>query len=213
MTPYYQDSLVTIWHGDCREILPTVEADVLVTDPPYGTNEHGGYGRRQLGLETIANDADTAIRDDVLQLWGSRAAIVFGSPRRPEPPGVWDFRLIWDKRVPGLGSPWRWQHEMIYLRGAWSNEPGIPSVLSFSAERVMRDRWHPHEKPVALMVALIGGIKGSLVDVCAGSGSTLRAAKDLGRRAIGIEIEERYCEIAAKRMSQEVLFSDVGSAA
>jgi site-specific DNA-methyltransferase (adenine-specific) len=205
--PYYEHAGITIFHGDCRDVLPHVTADLLCFDPPYGTNEHGGYGRRQLGLETIEGDDDTAVRDFVLSTWGARPAVVFGSPRRPEPAGSWDYRLVWDKRMPGLGAPWRWQHEMIYLRGEWRNSPGIPSVLSFSAGGSMRDRLHPHEKPECLMRALLVGSSGSIVDATMGSGSTLRAAMDLGRRAIGIDIEEKYCEIAAKRLSQEVLFA------
>ncbi len=180
-------------------------ADVLCIDPPYGTNEHGGYGRRQLGLKTIQNDSDTAIRDSALAIWGDRSCIVFGSPRRSEPHGEWDYRLVWDKRSPGLGAPWRWQHEMIYLRGEWRNQPGVPSILSYYAGGPMDAREHPHEKPVPLMITLLAGIDGIVADACMGSGSTLIAAKDLGRRAIGIEIEERYCEIAARRLSQDVL--------
>jgi hypothetical protein len=203
--PYYEHAGITLFHGDCRDFLPHLTADLLCIDPPYGTNEHGGYGRRQLGLQTIVNDDDVALRDEILTAWGERPAIVFGSPRRPEPPGRWDFRLVWDKRVPGLGAPWRWQHEMIYLRGAWKNPIGIPSVLSGPLDRAMRERWHPHEKPVEVMTALLAGTAGVIVDPCAGSGSTLVAAKNLGRAAFGVEIEERHCEVIAKRLAQEVL--------
>jgi DNA modification methylase len=202
---YYDDGQIRIFHGDCREVLPTLKADVLCLDPPYGTNEHGGYGRRQLGLETIENDGDTQVRDVALQIYGTGQAIVFGSPRKPEPPGYWDFRLVWDKKSPGMGSPWRWQHEMIYLRGKWRNTPGIPSVLSFGAGNCMRDRWHPHEKPIDLMLALLTGTHGVILDPCAGSGSALVTAQILGRRAIGIEVDERFAEIAARRLSQQVL--------
>jgi hypothetical protein len=205
MKPYYEHSGITIYHGDCREILPTVTADVLCLDPPYGTNEHGGYGRRQLGLETIENDENTEIRDFVLAWWGERQAICFGSPRRPEPPGRWDYRLVWDKRNPGMGAPWRWQHEMIYLRGEWSNPKGIPSVISVSAGNTMRGRWHPHEKPIEVMATVLVGSAGSVIDPCMGSGSSIVTAKKLGRRAIGMDVSERYCEIAAKRLSQEML--------
>lgn len=207
MSPYYSHAGIEIFHGDARALAPLMDAAVLSLDPPYGTNEHGGYGRRQLGLETIENDADTSLRDDLLAWWGARCAVVFGSPRRPEPPGEWMFRLVWDKRSPGMGSPWRWQHEMIYLRGEWHNQPGIASVLSFSVGGAMRDRWHPHEKPIPLMCALLQGTTGKILDPTMGSGSTLRAAKELGREAIGIEIDEKRCEQAAIRLSQEVLFA------
>jgi hypothetical protein len=205
MKPYFDDGKIQIYHGDCREIFPTEKAELLCFDPPYGTDEHGGYGRRQLGLESIRNDSDTSVRDAVLAYWGERSAIVFGSPRRAEPPGGWDFRLVWNKKMPGLGSPWRWQHEMIYLRGEWSNTPGVPSIISVSSDGRMRDRWHPHEKPKELMKTLLQGVSGVVVDPCCGSGSSIIAAKELGRLAIGIEIEERYCEIAAKRLSQQVM--------
>ncbi len=177
----------------------------MVTDPPYGTNNHGGYGRRQLGLHTIANDEDSSVRDEVLSSWGDRAAAVFSSPRSPAPPGEWFWCLVWDKRRPGLGSPWRWQHELIYIRGEWKNRPGIPSVLSFPAPPVMCEALHPHEKPVGLLQALLrGSLAGCILDPFLGSGTTLVAAKLLRRRAMGIEIEEKYCEIAAKRLAQEV---------
>lgn len=206
LKPYYSEAGITIYHGDCREILPLLTADLLAFDPPYGTNEHGGYGRRQLGLEVIDNDDDTTVRDAVLALWGERPGICFASPRRAVPPGRWDYRLVWDKRSPGLGAPWRWQHEEVWLRGKWSNHPGTPSVLSFSPDREMRKRWHPHEKPVPLMVALLQGASGIIVDPTMGSGSTLRAARDLGRQAIGIETNERHCASAVLRLQQEVLF-------
>lgn len=207
MTPYYEHGGITIYCGDARVILPLLTADLLAFDPPYGTNEHGGYGRRQLGLEVIENDDDTTVRDDLLTIWADRPALCFASPRRSAPPGHWDYRLVWDKRSPGLGSPWRWQHEEIWLRGEWSNHPGTPSVLSFSPDREMRRRWHPHEKPVALMLALLQGTTGVIIDPTMGSGSTLRAARELGRRAIGIEVTESHCANAVRRLSQEVLFA------
>ena len=218
--PFYEDGSVTIYHGDARELVPLVEADVLVTDPPYGTrfsaeNPKGGYGRRQnagLGPEgfTIANDETTETRDEILTAWGNRPALVFGSPRLPDPPGEWDDRLVWDKTRPGMnGGPWRYIHESIFVRGEWVR-------VSNSAVSILR-AWpdqsqHIHAKPLTLMVALVGAApEGTILDPFMGSGTTLRAAKDLGRKAIGIELEERYCEIAAERCSQEVL--DLGAAA
>jgi site-specific DNA-methyltransferase (adenine-specific) len=220
MKPYYKDDSVVIYHGDCREIMPTITADVLVTDPPYGTqfsadNPKGGYGRRQnagLGPEgfTIANDGDTDTRDEMLALWGNeRPALVFGSPRLAEPPGRWDHRLVWDKKRPGMnGGPWRYRHEMIFVRGDWArvSDASVSVLTSFPDQSE-----HIHAKPLDVMLALVGAAPaGVVIDPFAGSGTTLRAAKDLGRKAIGIELEERYCEIAARRMGQEVL--DIGGA-
>jgi site-specific DNA-methyltransferase (adenine-specific) len=109
-----------------------------------------------------------------------------------------------------LGFPWSPSFEMICIYGdGWSGHRGdsvltgltVPTWNTGSAKRV-----HPHEKPVDLLAQIITKADGeTILDPFMGSGTTLRAAKDLGRRAIGIEIEERYCEIAAKRMAQEVL--------
>lgn len=202
----YDADGIRIYLGDCLDLLPTLPGDVLAFDPPYGTDEHGGYGRRQLGLQTIANDNDTLVRDTVLRIWGPRTALVFASPKRPEPPGPWSWRLVWDKGAAGLGAPWRWAHEMIYCRGDWHNEPGVSSVLRYPPERAMRDRYHPHEKPVPLMIALLQGTKGTVVDATMGSGSTLVAARELGRKAIGIELDPSHVKTAVARLQQRTLF-------
>ena len=220
MTPYYQDDLVTLYHADVLEHLDVLgQADVMVTDPPYGTQPNSdkvGYGRRvqESGFrgQRIANDVTTDVRDTVLEMWGERPVMAFGSPRFPDPPGNWDHRLVWDKREPGLnGGPWRYTHETIFVRGdGWvrtsASAFSIISVPSGNGSPEKRD--HVHAKPVALMERLIvAAPPGVIVDPFAGSGSTLRAAKNLGRRVIGFEIEERYCEIAAQRLAQEVLFA------
>ena len=97
IAPYYSDDAVTIYHGDCREVAAWLAADVLITDPPYGTESVGwdvSYGRGQkrrgeAGKNStpgvIANDSDSAARDEMLGLWGDRPACLFGSPRRPDP--------------------------------------------------------------------------------------------------------------------------------
>jgi hypothetical protein len=215
MKPYYEHGGITIYHGDCREVLPWLDADVMISDPPYGTqfsaaNPGGGYGRRQnagLGPEgfVIANDATTDARDAALALWGDKPAAVFGSPRMPDPPGAWADRLVWDKRRPGMnGGPWRYRHESIFVTAGFLRVSDS-AVSIISAWPDQGD--HIHAKPLKLMLSLVmAAPPGVIADPFMGSGSTIVAAKDLGRRAIGIEIEERYCEIAAQRLSQEVLF-------
>lgn len=211
MTPYYSDDLVSLYLGDCREVTEWLTADVLMTDPPYGTNftdgnPKGGYGRRRF---TIANDSDTEVRDEVLSMWGACGpALVFGSPRMPDPPGEWVDRLVWDKKRPGMnGGPWRYRHESIYVTAGFvrtSND----SVSILTAWPDQTD--HIHAKPLGLMSRLVDcAPPGVIADPFAGSGSTLLAAAMLGRRAIGVELEERYCEIAARRLSQDVLPFDL----
>lgn len=115
--------------------------------------------------------------------------------------------IVWDKIVPGLGSPWRNQHELILyaVRESPPSHWGPGNVRSHARCTVKQ---HPTEKPLPLLHDLLGmvGETSEVLDPFMGSGSTLRAAKDLGRNAVGIEIEERYCEIAAERCRQEALF-------
>jgi len=210
--PYYQDAYVTIYHGDCREILPHLEpVDFLLTDPPYGRRMN--FGRKE---KKIVGDVDTSIRDEVLKLLYGISGFVFGSPFCARP-SYFRAVLIWDKsELTGMGDlnfPWKITHEEIYVLGnGFISDKRKGSVLRFP----LRPTWsnhedsisglHPAEKPLSLIRYLLGKSNAQIIlDPFMGSGTTLRAAKDLGRRAIGIEIEEKYCEIAAKRMRQEVL--------
>lgn len=218
MKPYYQDEAVTIYHGDCREILPEVEADVLVTDPPYGMGygPRGAYnkhtGKWSAAPPKISGDNSTSIRDEVLLLWGDAPAAVFGTWRQPRPAGV-QHRLIWWKQgaTPGpIRAAFMLQDEEIYILGkGWrTSSPPLRSVLATTEGRshAVSQIGHPTPKPIGLMERLIDRCPaGIIVDTFAGSGSTLMAAKNLGRKAIGIELEERYCEIAAQRCAQDVL--------
>lgn len=216
MKPYYDDGQCVIYHGDCREVDAWLTADVLVTDPPYGTADEttpgaDGYGRRQnnqrgdkrLG-QTIANDKDTLARDTALALWGDRPAAVFGSPRRPDPPGAWVDRLVWDKKRPGMnGGPWRYRHETIYVSDGFErvNDASVSIIEAWPDQT-----YHIHAKPHTVMLRLVSAAPvGVIADPFMGSGSTLVAAKELGRHSIGVELDERYCEIAANRLAQGVL--------
>lgn len=220
MKPYYEDGTVTIYHGDCREVLPMLEADVLVTDPPYGIGwqQHGGGvngktrgSRRHLG---IAGDDDTSARDAVLAGW-TGPALVFGSFRAAPPAEVKQtliFRKSPDAGLMGSVTGFRTDAEPIFLLGPWPKRNAHSSSIIESRiglQTLQDGDSHPHAKPLDVMRKLITACPpGVILDPFMGSGSTLRAAKDLGRRAIGIEIEERYCEIAARRLGQEVLFGE-----
>lgn len=210
MTPYYSHDGITLYLGDCRAVDAWQTADVLVTDPPYGYN-HASNWTGKFQNETIAGDADLTARDAVLAAWGDRPAIIFGSWKMPKPRGV-KALLIWDKGpAAGMGDlsmPWKPNTEEIYVLGAGFHGPRDSSIIG--GNRVVtwatKGRDHPNMKPAALMERLLAKCPGGTVaDPFAGSGSTLVAAKLLGRAAIGVEIEERYCEIAARRLDQGVL--------
>ncbi len=214
--PYYQDDQVTLYHGDCLEITEWLEADVLVTDPPYGQRwtQRGTYDTRsgrthRVVADVIRSDANAAIRDAAVALWG-KPGVCFGSWKVSRP--KCDRVLIWDKRgaFPGpLKAAFYTTHEEIYLWGDGFRESSPPqrSVIATNELRSNAVQiGHPTPKPVQLMEILIDRCPpGVVADPFAGSGSTLVAARNLGRQAIGVEIEERYCEIIASRLAQGCL--------
>lgn len=208
--PYYQDDRVTLYHGDCLEITEWLAADVLVTDPPYGIDYQSNQRRVSIA-RSIRGDKDTAARDGALALWGSRPALAFGTWRIQRPEGTRQV-LVWDtKGALGMGAmdlPWKPSHQEVYVLGRGFVGRRTTDVLTHAPVQSMASngREHPHEKPVPLLQDLIAKCPpGTIADPFAGSGSTLVAAKALGRRAIGVELDERYCEIAARRLAQEVL--------
>lgn len=212
MTPYYEDDAVTIYHGDCREVTEWLTADVLVTDPPYGMNFRSGMGGKFGTCEVLADDSIT-LRSFALTAWGLRPALVFGRWSIPHPVNTRAV-LTWEKGMHiGMGDlrlPWKPNTEEVYVLGEGFTGHRGSSVLKFNAilgQGGMDTRDHPVQKPLGLLRALIDKCPpGVIADPFMGSGTTLRAAKDLGRRAIGVEVEERYCEVAAHRAAQEVLF-------
>lgn len=224
MKPYYEDESVRLFHGDCLEVREWLEADVLVTDPPYGIawranpnwkNADGKGGHRSSGNAlAIENDATTDARDEALTLWGERPAVVFGDLLQPKPTGavhVLIYAKPADAGIRGARAGHRKDIEAIFLCGKWPVGIGGKSSILRTGGRVAGPRGiglrhgHPHAKPQDVMEALIHLAPGTIADPFAGSGSTLVAAKNLGRKAIGVELEERYAEIAARRLSQGVL--------
>lgn len=211
MKPYYEDTKagIVIYHGDCREILPTLAFDVVVSDPPYGINYRSSASRSNKAKTNahggIFGDSAPFDPGHILALgvptllWGGNHF----AERLPSSPS-W---FVWDKRVrEGVGVNDSADCEM-----AWSNIGGPARMFRHMWNGMWRDSergesYHPTQKPVALMRWCLGfAPDGVILDPYMGAGPTLVAAKDLGRKAIGIEIEERYCEIAVQRLSQEVL--------
>lgn len=211
-TPYYSDDLVTLFLGDCREITSWLEADVLVTDPPYGIGWSIGTNKaaKSKAHDGILNDVDTTCRDEVLAMWGSRPAMLFGAWSAPFPPAR--QTLVWrkpvDAGVVGSTTGWRRDTELIFLVGDWPILTSKwSSVIETNGGKARYLNGHPHAKPDHLMQTLIERTPaGVIADPFAGSGSTLVAAKQVGRRAIGIELDEKYCEMAARRLAQDTLF-------
>lgn len=204
MKPYYQDDWVTLYHGDCLEITDWLNADVLVTDPPYGMSYQSNWAGKS---KAIQNDDSTDARDKALKLWGDKPAIVFGTWRVSKPNNTKNT-LIWSKgNDPGMGDlsmPWGLSHEEIYILGKGFTGQRSTSVLTYNKPPVSNRPDHPTPKPVGLMEELILKTKGLIADPFAGSGATLLAARNLGRKVIGIELEERYCDLIANRLSQQV---------
>jgi site-specific DNA-methyltransferase (adenine-specific) len=217
--------MVTLWLGDCREVTEWLAADVLVTDPPYGRawkqgtiRGHGSPGRgHHAGHEGIAGDENTGLRDWVLSAWGDRSAIVFGDLTLAPAPGTRQTLIFGKPSNAGLRGAmggFRRDAEAVYLVGPWpSGLGGRSSILITGATKYgsggPSDRYgHPHAKPVDVMEQLIAACPpGTIADPFAGSGSTLVAARNAGRRAIGVELEERYCEMAARRLAQGTLWA------
>ena len=210
MKPYYEHAGITIFHGDCREVLPLLEFDVLLTDPPYGIAHPTDYAKRGRGNLARCSDYVPVFADDApfdpQHLMTPADTIIWGANYFADKLKAVSGWLVWDKERP---------HNLDQSTAelAWTNCVKGVRVFEHLWNGMMRASEneplsHPTQKPVALMkwcLQLRWVKDGVVCDPYMGSGSTLRAAKDLGRRAIGIEIEEKYCEIAAKRLSQEVL--------
>lgn len=212
-TPYYSDENagIVIYHGDCMDILPHMpKVNLVLTDPPYGINHASGHGA-SWGHTTIANDHSTEARDRVIEWAAGLPMICFGTWKMPRPVNVRQV-LIFDKGPAfGMGDlrfPWKNSFEEIYISGdGWTANTRDEGVLKghFTAFSEAAGRVHPNEKPLSLLGYLISRHPAqTILDPFMGSGTTLLAAKNMGRKAIGIEIEEKYCEIAVWRLRQEV---------
>lgn len=241
--PYYADDLVTLYFGDCLQVLedmPEASVDVVLTDPPYSSGGRRENTRSLRKSMTRTVEDDDWIRGDAMgtngfvwlmrscglqwrrilvpgghvlsfidwRMWPTLAAALESADLRQHP------ALVWDKAMIGMGSIFRNQHEFIVHMSAGSpRDPyrrDVANVLRFSA---IRGGAHPTEKPEPLLRTLLSVVADSgqlALDPFAGSGSTLAAARSLGLRSIGIEADERYCEVIAKRFDQGSL--DFGDA-
>ena len=208
--PYYQEDGFTIYHGDCREILPYLtNIDIVLTDPPYGMNYVSNF--KTIKGEAIVGDSSYPL--DVLNTCieiASKAVLTFcrwdNLADMPKPKSF----IAWVKRKGALGDL---SHEygraweaIAFYPNAQHRFTTRPFDVIENATSSSLNRLHPTEKPVALLEKLLIPNEGDVIlDPFMGSGGTLRAAKNLGREAIGIEVVEKYCEIAANRLMQAVM--------
>ena len=203
---------MTLYHGDALEIDEWRKADVLVTDPPYGMAYVSNSGKSP--TKKIANDENTELRDNVLDVWGDRPALVFGTWRVVRPKNTRNL-IVWDKgNSPGLGDlamPWGNSHEEIYVLGrgfSGTRRSNVYRINTLGSTAHYRPN-HPTPKPIELMEQLIEYCPpGIIADPFAGSGATLVSARNQARFAIGVEIDEEYCELIANRLSQGVFDFD-----
>lgn len=211
MKPYFQDESVTIYNCDARELLH-VRADLLMTDPPYGIREarKGNASRSVLAVSRDYGDADwddKPIPRDVIDglIRTAKWAALWGGNYYALPPSPsW---LVWDK---DNGA-----NDFADCELAWTNWPTAVRRIRYRWHGMLQEnmarkevRTHPNQKPLAVIkwaISLAPQVPLTVFDPFMGSGTTLRAAKDLGMRAIGCDLSERYCEDAANRMAQGVL--------
>lgn len=219
---------VTLYQGDCLEILSEIDADAVVMDPPYGYNYRSNRKRNYKANgntvashtewigRPIAGDEDTSSRDAVLAWAGDRPWAVFGSWRVPKPKGLRGV-LVWDKGgASGMGDlsfPWKASWEEIYIGGqGWQGhrDEGVVKNCLPPTSKAM-GRVHPNQKPVSLMCHLIRKLpEGCVVlDPFMGTGATIIAAIRCGRQAIGIECDPGYFEIARQRVEREIAQGDL----
>jgi site-specific DNA-methyltransferase (adenine-specific)/modification methylase len=214
--PYYEASGITIYCGDCRELLSVIPPSAaIVSDPPYGVGYVHGKGGGCLAKSTVFADVPVYGDSTPFNPWpwvSFPRCVLFGAnhyaPKLPPSP-TW---IVWDKRC-GL-----MENDQADCELAWVKDSGPARVIRhywngmLKASEQGESRVHPTQKPIAVMEWVISRYAKTgdiIADPYMGSGTTLIAAKKLGHRAIGIEIEEKYCEIAAKRLSQEVFqFAD-----
>ena len=212
MKPYYQDEWVTIYHGDCREILPSLpKVDLVLTDPQYGRNEiknNPSRGKLAISKDYGLGEWDTKPVDGVLLdmvISKARHSIVFGGNYFSLPASsCW---LVWDKDNGG--------NDFADCELAWTNFDTAVRLYKWRWNGMLQEpkhpkdyRCHPTQKPTGLFSLILSDYSNEgniILDPFLGSGTTACCAKKLNHKCIGIEIEEKYCEIAAKRCSQEVM--------
>lgn len=226
--PYYEDSAVTLYHGDCREVLPALaddSVDVVLTDPPYNVGKNYGVNDDRMEpedyrawLSGVLGECGRASRDGVVWFPGTTNALHVSEVALAA--NVRPYRLLgWHKKE-FAGDKWRGGPAMCWEPIMWATvveKPFFNTIFGkygrdfFVVNATHGDplaKHHPCPKPYSVVRWLLGLFApagGTILDPFAGSGTTLLAAKNMHLRAVGIELNEAYCELTASRLSQEVL--------
>ncbi len=224
MKPYYEHAGITIYHGDCREIRPGLSCDFVVTDPPFNVGYHYESYSDNLSGDEYSNLLKSTITPPAIVIHYPedmfRVALAIGCC--PDKCVAWTYNALtprkwrmfaWFGMAPDFSlvrQPYKNPGDKRILKALGDGKTGASLYDWWHCEQVKNvshDKTaHPCQMPISTMKKALLVTPGKIVlDPFMGSGTTLRAAKDIGRQAIGIEIEEKYCEIAAKRLSQEVL--------
>jgi site-specific DNA-methyltransferase (adenine-specific) len=210
--PYYEEDGITIYHGDCREILPNLPTvATVVSDPPYGMDNNTDSSRFSGGSdESVAKRGKAGrfvgkIHGDNEPFdpspWLSFPQVVLFGCNHYLPSLPAGSLLVWIKRTDSAFGSFLSDAEVAWFSGG----RGVYCFRDLSMTALANSRAHPNQKPVGLMEWCVQKTNGPILDPFMGSGTTLVAAKNLGRKAIGIEIEEKYCAIAVDRLRQGVL--------
>lgn len=217
MKPYYEHAGITIYHGDAGQILPSLEESSCahaLTDPPFNANKEYGNGTNDkrewdeycTWLLAIIWEMERVSAGLVMCFLSVNGLLELASRRRPKHVCVWDKPMSFAPRMGGSAFLPHWEPCAIYgrMHGDLGRVPDYHISDVWHANTAERNG-HPCPKPEDLLRRILRDVPGEpIIDPFCGSGTTLVAAKNLHRSAIGIEIEEKYCEIAAKRLSQEV---------
>ncbi len=194
--PFYEEPGIVLYCGDCLEILPSLpKVDLVLTDPPYGIGIAANPVRQMHEKSDWDNKAPSEELFKMLRLAG-KEQIIWGGNYFPLPPS--QGYLVWDKVQPEDFS-------LAMCEQAWWSRKHPAKLYRLSVLSYRKD--HPTQKPEKLMewcISLADNLQ-TILDPFCGSGTTLVAAKNLGRKAIGIELEPKYCQIAVDRLRQEVL--------
>jgi site-specific DNA-methyltransferase (adenine-specific) len=221
MRAYYNEGAITIYHADCGDVLPLLRAesvDLCCTDPPYGVVYRGRFDKKR---EPIVGDDNLSWLEPVfseiyrVMKADSLGICFYGWPYAERFVHAWKrvgFRLVshlcFVKNVPGLGHFTRSGHETAFLLAKGRPAPPTTVIGDTIDWHREHETFHPNQKPLAAITRMVNAFapdQGLVLDPFLGSGTTLRAAKDLGLGGIGIEIEETYCAKATSRMAQGVL--------